>query len=44
MADNGYRYEESDEINEDLLKRFRAIVGPGARPMLAALPDPDHEL
>ena len=40
MADKGYRYGESDEINDDLLKRFRAIVGPGARPMLAALPDP----
>ena len=40
LADKGYRYGESDEINEDLLKRFRAIVGPGARPMLTALPDP----
>ena len=40
MAAKGYRYGESDEINEDLLKRFRAIVGPAARPMLTALPDP----
>ena len=31
---------EPDEINEDFLKRFWAIVGPGARPMLTALPDP----
>ena len=38
MADKGYRYEESDAIDEDLLKRFRAIVGPGARAMLVSLP------
>ena len=29
MADKGYRYEEPDEIDEDLSKRFQAIVGPG---------------
>jgi hypothetical protein len=40
MADKGYRYGESDEINDDFLKRFRAIVGPAARPMLTGLPDP----
>jgi hypothetical protein len=38
MADKGYRYSESDAIDEDLLKRFKAIVGPGARPMLVSLP------
>jgi hypothetical protein len=38
MADRGYRYEESDAIDEHLLKRFRAIVGPGARAMLVSLP------
>jgi hypothetical protein len=38
MADRGYRYEESDAIDEDLLERFKAIVGPGARAMLVALP------
>jgi hypothetical protein len=40
MTDHGYQYQESDAIDEDLLKRFRTIVGPGARPMLIALPDP----
>jgi hypothetical protein len=38
MADKGYRYEESDAIDEDLLKRFKAIVGSGARAMLVSLP------
>ena len=32
LADKGFRYEEPDAIDEDLLKRFRAIVGPGTRP------------
>ena len=40
MQDNGYRYGESDEIDEDLLRRFKAIVGSAARPMLVAPPDP----
>jgi hypothetical protein len=31
MRDKGYDYQESDAIDEDLLKRFRAIVGPGTR-------------
>ena len=31
MRDKGYNYQESDTIDEDLLKRFRAIVGPGTR-------------
>jgi hypothetical protein len=38
MADRGYHYQESDAIDEDLLKRFKAIVGPGARAMLVSLP------
>jgi len=39
MADKGYRYAESDAIDEDLLKRFKAIVGPGARAMQTAPTD-----
>src|SRR5262245_31788837 len=31
MADKGFRYSESDAIDEDLAKRFAAVV-PGARP------------
>jgi hypothetical protein len=38
MAAKGYQYQESDAIDEDLLKRFKAIVGPGARPMMVSLP------
>jgi hypothetical protein len=38
MAVKGYHYQESDEIDEDLLKRFKAIVGLGARPMMVSLP------
>jgi hypothetical protein len=38
MGAKGYHYQESDEIDEDLLKRFKAIVGPGARPMMVSLP------
>jgi hypothetical protein len=40
MQAKGYRYQESGQIDEYLLKRFREIVGPAARPMLTALPDP----
>jgi hypothetical protein len=32
MADKGFRYEEPDAIDEDLTKRFRAIVGGNVRP------------
>jgi hypothetical protein len=31
MADRGYRYAEPEEIDTDLLKRFRAVVGPGTQ-------------
>jgi hypothetical protein len=40
MQAKGYRYAESDEIDEGQLKRFKAIVGPGARPLATKLPDP----
>ena len=39
MADKGFRYDEADAIDEDLAKRFQAIV-PGARPGATAAPDP----
>jgi hypothetical protein len=29
MADKGFQYEEPDEIDSDLVKRFKAIMGPG---------------
>jgi len=32
MTDEGYRYDDSDMIDEDLLNRFRAILGPTVRP------------
>jgi hypothetical protein len=32
MSEKGFRYEEPDEIDEDLTKRFRSIVGVGVRP------------
>ncbi len=40
MAAKGYHYAESDAVDEDLLKRFKAIVGPGARAMATAPTDP----
>jgi hypothetical protein len=40
MRDQGYRYEDSDQIDEDLLKRFQAIVGTGVRPGATVSPDP----
>ena len=38
MADQGYRYDDSDTIDEDLLNRFRAILGPTVRPGATAPP------
>jgi hypothetical protein len=32
MKDQGYSYEEPDEIDEDITRRFKAIVGSGTRP------------
>jgi hypothetical protein len=40
MRDSGYRYEDADQIDEDLLKRFQAIVGVGVRSGATAPPDP----
>ena len=40
MSAEGYRYEDSDQIDEDLLTRFRALVGAGVRPGATVLPDP----
>jgi hypothetical protein len=40
ITDKGYRYEEPDAIDEDLLKRFKAIVGVGVRPGATTTPDP----
>jgi hypothetical protein len=40
MADQGYRYDEPDEIDEYLLKRFQAIVGVGVRAGATAPPTP----
>jgi hypothetical protein len=36
MADKGYRYEEPEEIDTDMIKRFRAIVGAGVQPGASA--------
>ena len=38
MANAGYRYDEADRIDEDS-RRFRAIVGAGARPGATTPPD-----
>jgi hypothetical protein len=38
MSDKGYRYEEPDAIDEDLTRRFRAIVGSGVRPGATTAP------
>lgn len=38
MADKGYQYEEPDEIDGDLTKRFKAIVGAGVQPGATAPP------
>jgi hypothetical protein len=38
MADDGYRYEEPEEIDTDVLKSFRSIVGAGVQPGASAPP------
>jgi hypothetical protein len=38
MADQGYRYDEPEEIDTDLIKRFKTIVGAGAQPGATAPP------
>ena len=38
MADQGYRYEEPEEIDTDMIKRFKAIVGAGVQPGATAPP------
>jgi hypothetical protein len=38
MADEGYRYNEPEEIDTDLIKRFKAIVGTAAQPGATAPP------
>jgi hypothetical protein len=38
MAGEGYRYEEPEEIDADLIKRFKAIVGAAAQPGATAPP------
>jgi hypothetical protein len=40
MADEGYRYDEPEEIDADLIKRFKAIVGAAAQPGATASPVP----
>jgi hypothetical protein len=40
MADEGYRYDEPEEIDADLIKRFKAIVGAAAQPGATAPPVP----
>jgi hypothetical protein len=32
MADEGYRYDEPEEIDTDMIKRFKSIVGAGVQP------------
>jgi hypothetical protein len=38
MADAGFRYTQPDDIDADVLKRFRAVVGSGVRPGATAPP------
>jgi hypothetical protein len=38
MADRGYQYEEPEEIDTDLTKRFKTILGAGAQPGATAPP------
>ena len=38
MADEGYRYDEPEEIDTDLIRRFKAIVGAAAQPGATAPP------
>jgi hypothetical protein len=40
MSEKGYRYEEPDEIDEDLLKRFKSIVGVAVRAGATGPPQP----
>ena len=41
MREEGYRYEEPDEIDGDIEKRFRKVVGPDVRPGATAPADPN---
>jgi hypothetical protein len=38
MADEGYRYEEPEEIDTDMIKRLKSIVGAGVQPGATAPP------
>jgi hypothetical protein len=38
MADEGYRYDEPEEIDTDMIKRFKTIVGAGVQPGATAPP------
>jgi hypothetical protein len=38
MSDQGYRYDEPEEIDTDMIKRFKAIVGAGVQPGATAPP------
>jgi hypothetical protein len=38
MVDEGYRYDEPEEIDTDVIKRFKAIVGAGVQPGATAPP------
>jgi len=38
MADEGYRYDEPEEIDSDMIKRFKTIVGAGVQPGATAPP------
>jgi hypothetical protein len=40
MAERGYRYEEPEEIDTDLIKRFKAIVGSGTQAGATSPADP----
>jgi hypothetical protein len=40
MAERGYRYDEPEQIDSDLLKQFQAIVGPGTQAGATAPADP----
>jgi len=40
MRDAGYRYEDPDAIDADLLERFQSIMGVGVRPGASAPPSP----
>jgi hypothetical protein len=40
MAGEGYRYDEPEEIDTDMIKRFKAIVGAGVQPGATAPPAP----